>query len=1003
MKKTAFGFVLILVLSASTYAAPPQHLLAGSNTHIAGGSVEHAKTAVDTVLLIGPYGSGSWYNGQFESSNGSPDWNGWTSHDLSVSHANAWHISDYHAEGLNGHPAGNSALWCGSMDFPACNAGDEVGGYGNNYHEIIEWTSVVADPGQPCQVTVEAFLNYDLEYGYDYLYLQAHLSDGNFVHLFEADGQSTNFHLLESFTYQPGEYFGVTGDEVRLRFVVMSDGAYSDEDCSFSGIGACQIDDIRVQMSNGGINSFSDFEDGTLGDWQKNPILGVGDFAKIWMNLHDIDPCQENATCQVAFIDDGNVVPGTGGTPCVDWCYGPGGYIVNNTGGLLGESHHLDNYIYSPVVDVSSLGTNGYFLEYDVYSHLPLSFDDAGIFRLWGIRSTTSDNPEDIELEQWDDFGYLYYGSGYTRDRLNVSSLVKAGAKHIQVSMGLTEIGWAWGWYGENGTPAPYYDNVRLSAFEMVGPAIGSHKERLAQDAFPASGQLDLDNPSSCSVRFDMASATVMSGQYLTVAGDSIIADVTVVRDGAVLHGLPQLNYRLKANPAFDSSRISGLPLVGAVDGWVVHNDDGQIIPNRFAFDLPDTGFLFPGDVLHYYISGTDELMGTMQTATMPADTTGFSNMEDHLAFDPLFTVRALPSVNITNDNLQQDVSVLFWNDGGKASRLAWNSALINNGLIIGENCDVYYTAAPWSDVGNGLGQKATPEQLAGYSIILYTSGNLTNEAMTEADAWLISQWLEQEDKHLLATGDNLMSELNSTSAVTQELLADKFGVQVLGGDIRPMIGGQSTALVMADAGNPVFAFDQEWLANGGCPSVNTFDAVEILSGAARLASFTNAAGNPGFSYSAATLCQNQGTVVSLPFALDYVSTSTDGEGNSYGMSARSYLLRRILDYFGQTGPIIIADTPDAVKLMAVNHPNPFNPSTSIEFVLPATGHMSVKIFDVRGNLIETLLDEQRAAGPGQVTWHGTDAQGGKVSSGVYFYEVRTGTEVRVQKMALVK
>jgi hypothetical protein len=1003
MRRTLLTLLLLLSIPVLVLAATPQMKITNSDSYISGGPADHAKTAVDTVLLIGPHGSGAWHNGQFETPSGFVDWQGWTGRDMTASPDNPWHVSTYHAEGLNGHGAGNSALWCGSMEYPACDAYDEDGGYGNNYREVVEFFGTVADPNQPCLVTIDAWLNHHVEDGYDYLFLQAVVAGNNIITLFETDGQGTNYHLQESVSYGAGQYVGAGENQIHLKFVVESDGGWSDEDCYFASIGACQIDDIRVQMDNGSIDSLSDFEDGTLGDWDVGIAQGVGDFANLWMNLHEIDICNENSTPQVAFIDDGQVVPGTGGTMCVDWCYGPGGYILNSTGGLLGPDYHLHNLALSPVIDVSSLGTAGYQLDYDVYSHNFLQPDDPGIFRIWGIRSTVSENPEDIEQAPWEDLGYLYYGLGYSRQNMNVSSLVEMGAQHVQVSLGVYEIGWVWGWFGDNGTPAPYYDNVRLSAYEVYGPGISTHKELLAQDGFPASGQLDLENPASNSVRFDMATATEVSGQYLTDAGDSIIAVVVPLREDAVLFGLPLLNYRLKANPAFDPYRASGLPTLGAVEGMLVYNEDGVLIPDRFSFDLPDTGFLYPGDVLHYYISGTDDLLGDVQTSTMPSDTTGFSKMDSPLAYDPLFTVRALPSVEEDGDSLVQSASVLFWNDAGNEGRYEWYSALLNNDLVIGENCDEYYTSAPFSGVGNGLGQRATPDQLANYSIILYTSGANIDNIMTEADAWLFTQWLQFEDKHLFATGDNLMSQLSTTSDVTQELLAVFFGVEVASYNIRPMINLQSAPVVKAEDGNPVFGLGQSWLANGGCPHVNSFDAVMPINGALRLAAFTNPSGNPDYEYSAATLNQNLGTVVSLPFAFEYVWNDHDGQGNSFNMSDRSYLLRKVLDLFGYELPYVIADTPEMVTLQTMNHPNPFNPSTTIQFILPREGHLSIKVFDVRGNLVKILLDEQHEAGAGQVVWSGTNDQGGEVSSGVYFYEVRTGGEVRVQKMALVK
>ena len=83
----------------------------------------------------------------------------------------------------------------------------------------------------------------------------------------------------------------------------------------------------------------------------------------------------------------------------------------------------------------------------------------------------------------------------------------------------------------------------------------------------------------------------------------------------------------MQRNPIFDAGRTSGLPDIGSVLGMPAVSSAGQVVPDKWAFDLPDTGFFFPGDVLHYYIGATDQVPGGVdpQSATLPADTTGFS------------------------------------------------------------------------------------------------------------------------------------------------------------------------------------------------------------------------------------------------------------------------------------------------------------------------------------------------------------------------------------------
>ncbi len=85
------------------------------------------------------------------------------------------------------------------------------------------------------------------------------------------------------------------------------------------------------------------------------------------------------------------------------------------------------------------------------------------------------------------------------------------------------------------------------------------------------------------------------------------------------------------------------------------------------------------------------------------------------------------------------------------------------------------------------------------------------------------------------------------------------------------------------------------------------------------------------------------------------------------------------------------------------NFPNPFNPSTTIRFALPASGRTRVAIFDVAGRHIKTLVDEELPAQTHQVVWTGDDDGGRGVAAGVYFYMVTNGSDRSVGRMALVK
>ena len=85
------------------------------------------------------------------------------------------------------------------------------------------------------------------------------------------------------------------------------------------------------------------------------------------------------------------------------------------------------------------------------------------------------------------------------------------------------------------------------------------------------------------------------------------------------------------------------------------------------------------------------------------------------------------------------------------------------------------------------------------------------------------------------------------------------------------------------------------------------------------------------------------------------------------------------------------------------NRPNPFNPTTTISFVLPSRMRTSLAIFDVRGALVRRLLDEDLPAGLKEVVWDGRNQRGQPAASGLYFYELRAGKESMTRKMLLLK
>jgi hypothetical protein len=100
-------------------------------------------------------------------------------------------------------------------------------------------------------------------------------------------------------------------------------------------------------------------------------------------------------------------------------------------------------------------------------------------------------------------------------------------------------------------------------------------------------------------------------------------------------------------------------------------------------------------------------------------------------------------------------------------------------------------------------------------------------------------------------------------------------------------------------------------------------------------------------------------------------------------------------------------DTPVYTTLiLGQNAPNPFNPQTRITYTVPeGTGGapVSLRIYDVAGRLVRTLVDTVQRPGIHVLGWDGTNERGSRVSSGVYFYRLRCRGEAQTKKMILLK
>ena len=103
------------------------------------------------------------------------------------------------------------------------------------------------------------------------------------------------------------------------------------------------------------------------------------------------------------------------------------------------------------------------------------------------------------------------------------------------------------------------------------------------------------------------------------------------------------------------------------------------------------------------------------------------------------------------------------------------------------------------------------------------------------------------------------------------------------------------------------------------------------------------------------------------------------------------------------TGQLRVSTFPTVFSL-GTNRPNPFNPSTTIAFDVPQVAHITLTIYNVLGQEVIRLIDEQRSPGRYEVAWNGRNAQGAGVSTGIYMYRLTSSTGfAEAKRMTLLK
>ncbi len=126
------------------------------------------------------------------------------------------------------------------------------------------------------------------------------------------------------------------------------------------------------------------------------------------------------------------------------------------------------------------------------------------------------------------------------------------------------------------------------------------------------------------------------------------------------------------------------------------------------------------------------------------------------------------------------------------------------------------------------------------------------------------------------------------------------------------------------------------------------------------------------------------------------------------GIEAAEIESFQVFDEHGNEIPAVLGTREKTEPLpmqysLMQNYPNPFNPTTTINYAVPAAGHVELIVFNVLGQKVKNLVNSEQQAGRYSVTWDATDNAGHKVATGIYFYRLKADEFTKTRKMALIK
>ncbi|MFQ6031434.1 MAG: T9SS type A sorting domain-containing protein, partial [Candidatus Zixiibacteriota bacterium] len=299
--------------------------------------------------------------------------------------------------------------------------------------------------------------------------------------------------------------------------------------------------------------------------------------------------------------------------------------------------------------------------------------------------------------------------------------------------------------------------------------------------------------------------------------------------------------------------------------------------------------------------------------------------------------------------------------------------------------------------------QGDTTYNFSDYTILIWYTGDHRGEVFSQADVESLISFLDNGGKLFLTSQDAAEALSESGDPLDSIFLTDYLHCSL---DDDSVIQRQ----VMGVPGDTVGDGLYMYLSGLESPKNQiSKDALAPDDSAITVLNYANSGWNPVDSLVAGIRYEGDYKLVFFGFGLEGLNTAEQFQGEY--LSRSHFVMQRVLDWLKEPTDVSdfeenYANIPKSIKLFQ-NYPNPFNPNTSIQYTVSRRQtrpiHTTLKIYNIRGQLVRILVDEEKTGGDYRVLWDGRDAEGKAASSGIYFYKLTTGSSSEVKKMVLLK